>query len=244
VLYNVTSTWQNYDDQGAPIAGATVNWNPTNLTGPITFIGQTDNPTTPNRVRRTIRYNGGASEVHLGNIDTSGNVGSVAPTSINVVRSNGAPDTCGDPPPIIPPPSPTYNDVDIDFTYNDNSSTAIDISGNFTFGAPTLNFNGDISVPVRIDIEGSDTVIDAKLNVNGPLLEFNFGSPIIHLRLHLHLMTTKQDPVHQTFLMTFLLLSLLPLQLSQNPKQDSLRGVIVTVTNIPDDFGLIFQGQS
>jgi len=75
------------------------------------------------------------------------------------------------------PPSPTYNDVDIDFTYNDNSSTAIDISGNFTFGAPTLNFNGDISVPVRIDIEGSDTVIDAKLNVNGPLLEFNFGSP-------------------------------------------------------------------
>jgi len=115
--------------------------------------------------------------VHLGNIDTSGNVGSVAPTSINVVRSNGAPDTCGDPPPIIPPPSPTYNDVDIDFTYNDNSSTAIDISGNFTFGAPTLNFNGDISVPVRIDIEGSDTVIDAKLNVNGPLLEFNFGSP-------------------------------------------------------------------
>jgi len=242
VLYNVTSTWQNYDDQGAPIAGATVNWNPTNLTGPITFIGQTDNPTTPNRVRRTIRYNGGASEVHLGNIDTSGNVGSVAPTSINVVRSNGAPDTCGDPPPIIPPPSPTYNDVDIDFTYNDNSSTAIDISGNFTFGAPTLNFNGDISVPVRIDIEGSDTVIDAKLNVNGPLLEFNFGSP------NYSPSPSPSPDDYETGPGTPDVPDDVPTPITppspivpEPETRQLLRGVIVTVTNIPDDFGLIFQ---
>lgn len=96
--------------------------------------------------------------------------------SINYITpTDGTPDNCGDPPPIIPPPTPNYNTDNDTVTYNDNSNNSVDVDISYTFGSPVININGDLTVPVRVNVEGTDISIGGSFSVNNPEFNFNFG---------------------------------------------------------------------
>lgn len=94
---------------------------------------------------------------------------------VSLNRADGAPDSCGDPPPIIPPPAPQYNDIDAPFTYIDNSGNEVDIDLNFTFGSPLVDFDGELNIPIRINFPDVNIPINGNLTVNKPEFNFNFG---------------------------------------------------------------------
>lgn len=98
-------------------------------------------------------------------------------TVTSLFRADGQPDNCGDPPPPVPPPIPDYNQINAPFTYIDNSGNNIDIDLNFTFGSPVINFDGDLTIPVRINIPEVNIPITGNLNINNPKFNINFGDP-------------------------------------------------------------------
>lgn len=95
----------------------------------------------------------------------------------SVVPPPGTPDTCGDPPPIIPPPVNNYNDIDFNFDYTNNEGDNINIGGNFIFAPVRINLDGELTVPVRLDFSGGTLQLGGDLNLNNGDLNLNFGNP-------------------------------------------------------------------
>jgi hypothetical protein len=76
-----------------------------------------------------------------------------------VVRANGDPDDCGDPPPVYPPPAPI--NIDIDVTYNTDDGTEVTVTIPFIYAPITTDINGDFRIPFTFnfgDIEFSGDV--------------------------------------------------------------------------------------
>lgn len=91
-------------------------------------------------------------------------------------RHDYAPDTCGDPPPVILPPTPGYNHPTINFTYTNNSSVDVSISANLTFAPSVLNNYGDVTVPIRVSLLSDNTIIGGTINLNTGDINLNFGN--------------------------------------------------------------------
>lgn len=90
-----------------------------------------------------------------------------------LVRSDGQPDTCGDPPgPPVPPYSPVT--INQDFSYTDNSQTTVNEEGDFTVWAPVV-IGGNLIAPVTVDIGG--LTINGELDIETGDFNFNFGIP-------------------------------------------------------------------
>lgn len=93
-----------------------------------------------------------------------------------VTRVDGQPDNCGSPPPVVPPPAPDYNVIDVDVTYTDNSGNDITVPIVGVFAPVVIAGNGNIYAPVRVEIP-----TDLNLDINGTLdlttgdINFNFG---------------------------------------------------------------------
>jgi len=159
-----------------------------------------------------------------------------------VTPTGGGPDTCGDPPIIVPPAPPGWNNQEFNFTYQDNSTTDVDIEGNFTFTGPVVNFEGEINVPVRIDIGNVNIPINGTLNLNNAELNINFNnnnyapspspSP-----------DDYRSPDDTPDVPDDVPVPVLPPS-PDSPQDETttiIRGVIVTVTEVADNTGIIFQ---
>lgn len=72
---------------------------------------------------------------------------------LSVVPEDGLPDTCGDPPPIIPPPDVTYEFGD-DITYNIDDSTEITVPVTAVFAPIFVDLDGSLKIPVTVDVGG------------------------------------------------------------------------------------------
>lgn len=177
VAYNITSQWQTIGDDGLPIAGTQVSWNPTGLTGPITYIGPLQSQTNPNSVNRSVLYNGGSSRINFGSLDTTGFAKTYELISASITRQDGQPDVCGDPPPIINPPLPNSNVFDVDITYTDSDNIDITIPVTITFAPSYVGGNLEINMPFNINAD-----VDLGFNVEGVVnlstgaINFNFGA--------------------------------------------------------------------
>lgn len=97
---------------------------------------------------------------------------------LSIVRNDGAPDDCGDPPEVpVGPPQPDYNDIDIDINYSPHTGPDITVPVNFIFAPVRVNLNGEVNIPVKIDIGNINVPITGNLNINNPSLNLNFGNP-------------------------------------------------------------------
>lgn len=98
--------------------------------------------------------------------------------SVVIVPEGGGSDTCGDPPPAIPPYTPGDNSVTTNVTYNDNDNTEITVPVVIAFGYANVNIDGTISIPVEINASLNPEVnLNGELNLNGGDVNFNFGNP-------------------------------------------------------------------
>lgn len=245
VLYNVTSQWQTLDDNDAPISGTVVNWNPTGLIGPITFIGPLPSEDVPGRINRSILHNNGDSRVNFGSLDTSGIAKTYQLISANIVRADGLPDLCGDPAPIIPAPDPGYNQPSLDFTYIDYSDNSVNLTGNFIFGAPLIKVDGTLTIPVRIDLGGVNPTFNGNLNLNEPFIEINFGN-----RNYTPSPSPSPDgyrsPDESPDVPDDVPVPVTPPSPDESEPDTSrvIRGVIVTIINLSESVGVIYQGEN
>lgn len=160
----------------------------------------------------------------------------------NIARVGGGPDDCGNPPPVTPTPDPGYRTQPITINYTDNSNNPVTINANFSFTGPSINFNGDMTIPVRIDFPDVNIPIKGEFNINNTSLTLDFSN-------------VNYGPTSQPNPDTFrspddtpdnpddVPVPIIPPS-PDNPQDESttiIRGVIVTVTGVPEDFGIIFQ---
>lgn len=97
---------------------------------------------------------------------------------LRVQRIDLGPDNCGSlPPPEPTPPDPNYRRRPFNITYNDNSNNSVNLNGTLIIARPTVNFNGELNIPVRILIPGITIPITGNFNVNRPEFNFNFNNP-------------------------------------------------------------------
>lgn len=161
---------------------------------------------------------------------------------LSVARIDGQPDICGNPAPVPEPPDENYRQRDINITYQDNSQTNIDLTGNFTFGSPTINLRGELTIPVRIDIGDINIPIKGELNINNPEITLDFRNinygPSSQPNPD-NYRSPDDTPPNPPDVPD----DVIPPS-PDDPEDESrrvIRGVIVTTTEIPEDFGVIFQ---
>lgn len=161
-LYNVTIT---YEQSNLTTCGAfTFTNNQFNLMGPIVglrlefelFI-PADPPNVlfdANRYNVYLQYNGGASEIQINDhiFDGCGNPNDVFIS--NIVRSDGMPDNCGNPPVSYPGPPPSSNDLTT--IINITNGDTIDNSYTVVFNKTQNSYN----FPISFKINGVNATLD------------------------------------------------------------------------------------
>lgn len=111
----------------------------------------------------------------VGNFDAT-YYSNVTAAIASVSRVDGQPDNCGDPPPVIEPPTPGYNSPDINFTYTTNNNVDVDISASLTFAPSVLNNYGDVTVPIRISLLSDNTIFGGDINLSTGAINISFGN--------------------------------------------------------------------
>lgn len=115
--------------------------------GPITGIRYIPNPA-GNGARVVIDANG-VYEGRFGFTTTNSEPFFRNLRITSVVRDDGLPDNCGDPPPDTSPPPPGYNIYNDNVTYNDTNNVEVTIPVILTFGYATVNIDGRLSIPIN-----------------------------------------------------------------------------------------------
>lgn len=164
----------------------------------------------------------------------------------SVVRTDGLPDTCGDPPIPTPTPTPGYNETDINIIYTDNSDDDVSLSVPFIFAPITVNLKGELTVPIRIDVGDVDFQLGGDINLSTGGIDINFGNRNYNRNGQPN-PDSYECPTDTPGIPPTVPEPVLPP--SPNDSEDSttrvLRGVIVTVTSIePGVSTLIFQGSN
>lgn len=134
-----------FDIAFSGVPGAITGADFVNSAGNVTTIFVLGKPTTSNP---SGRYGIGSLATNFG---AGQDINSASPNS--VVRQDGAPDTCGNPPPNTPPFVPggnVYNDFS---TYVNNEGNTVTIPVALVFGYATLNLDGTLNFPINAKFE-------------------------------------------------------------------------------------------
>jgi len=93
----------------------------------------------------------------------------------NVVRVDGLPDNCGNPPPLpINPPPPNGNVREREITYDNSDGGTSTVNVTLIAGNAFINVNAEVIVPVTVNLENNLTVT-ANLNVSTGGISFSPG---------------------------------------------------------------------
>lgn len=178
VLYNVNcimtrvsgSTQNPFSVSGqayGPIRGATFRNIGSNVTQLI-VLGS------PNGSNTTGEYGIGSVATNFGSPDTNVNGFTVA----SVSRADSAPDTCGNPDPVIPPYTPGDNTVNNNVTYVDNEGNNVTIPVVIAFGYAKIDANANINIPFTLNLDVTPTAnITGNLNLNTGDVTYNANNP-------------------------------------------------------------------
>lgn len=159
-----------------------------------------------------------------------------------IYRADGLPDDCGVVPAPVPPPAPNYNTENTTVNYNDYSNNSVDVDLNITIGSPQLRIDGDVNIPVRIFSPDTNIEIGGSFSVNDPTFNFNFGdnnyapSPSPNGSDY----GTPADPPECPVDVP----TPIPPTDPSEPEPETrrtIRGVLVTVTEIGESSSVIFQ---
>lgn len=118
---------------------------------------------------------------------------------VSVTRVDGQPDNCGNPPTPVPPYTPGGNTYNTNLTYN-SGGTAITIPVGLAFGYAALNVNGQLNIPVRVQLN-VDPTFNVNFNLSTGNIEFDFGggagrnpnSPDVRITVQPYDTTTDDD---------------------------------------------------
>jgi len=187
VKYNVTLRWIL---DGVPAASVTIG-----LLGPLGGLTVTQN--TASSYTRSMQAGGRFTLIGAScgpvtdNVPGTKDLGSVSSNQtitaevVSVVRCDGDPDTCGDPPPVFPPPTPI--NIDIDVTYNTDEGDEVTVTIPFIYAPITTDIYGNFRIPFIFefgDIEFSGNVsLEPNFNVtiNPPPAPRGTDSPLTDL---------------------------------------------------------------
>lgn len=84
--------------------------------------------------------------------------------NLHYIRDDGNPDTCGDPPPVVPPPVNNYNTHNVNITYNDNGGNTVSIPVTLVYGQAFIDANLNVQIPVKVQFSPKVS-FTANLNV-------------------------------------------------------------------------------
>lgn len=156
---------------------------PINLTGPIGGISVQGPKTVGGRPAFTsvvIQANPSATP----NIDNTANSGFTNAAITSIVRADGQPDTCGNPPggppipPPPPPPVPTPPDIDLPVT-PPGGGPDINLTFSPRTGPIFVGVGGGLFIPVNVRVNGPNINVNAPVSVpvNISLPDFNISFP-------------------------------------------------------------------
>ena len=106
-------------------------------------------------------------------------------TNVSVVRLDGMPDICGNPPPVFPPATPI--NIDIDVTYNIDDGTEVTVTIPFIYAPITTDINGYFRIPFTFEFGGvefsGNVSLEPEFNVtiNPPPAPRGTDSPVTDL---------------------------------------------------------------
>ena len=104
---------------------------------------------------------------------------------VSVATCDGSPDTCGDLPPVFPPP--TFIDVDVDVTYNIDNGDETTVTIPFVYAPITTDIYGNFRIPFTFNFGGIDfsggiqVAPEFNVNVNPPPAPRGTDSPVTDL---------------------------------------------------------------
>lgn len=183
----------------------------------------------------------GTGNVYIGNLNFPAET-YVDYSITSIVRVDGQPDTCGDPPVLIPDPEPGFNEGDTNITYTNNDGLDLTVPLNFIFADLNVNLKGELTVPVRIDLGGLNFKIGGELNLNTGDLNLNFGNRNYNRNGLPNPDGYKPDPNLPDVPDNVPDDVYVPSPTDEDDDTSRiLRACIVTTTNVPDDISLIFQ---
>ncbi len=157
ILYTVNVTLQRRFNNGSPVTDPR---SIINIPGKVTGVELRQRPSDTRILEIAIfsSFNGGSPAIRT---DVVGGVGVTATMQIDsIVREDGQPDNCGDPPSPgydpIPPPSPEDTSGNITITNNEGDSYEYNVSVNLDEGGtvvfpPVINVGG---ISVTLDVGG------------------------------------------------------------------------------------------
>lgn len=147
-----------------------------NVLGPITFIGVETSGNQKTVLVRAQPLPSAPGGVYAYSSFNTQYYSSVTVTVHSITRTDGQPDNCGDPPPVIPTPPSNYNDIDFNFTYTTDVNVDVNVGANITFAPSVLNNYGDVIVPIRVSLLSDNTIFGGDINLNTGDININFGN--------------------------------------------------------------------
>lgn len=245
VLYDVS---YSYDFRSgifnAPPGTVTPSSGTRRVTGKVNGIRAVN---TTNSAKAELLTDGGIIDLGGGSSGFPNNVRVENERITNIVRVGGLPDNCGNPtpPPVIPDPDPTGDDIDI--TYDNDQGDTITNNFSITFGSAYIDINSQINIPVNIqNNDDSDFQINAALNFNTGNLNFYAGNPSYP--------PGSGQPGKDSYKPGEDLPPIPPTVPSTDPPpfpptseaetEDIIAGAVVTVSEVPSDISIIFQSEN
>lgn len=140
------------------------------LAGPILGLVQ---GTSGNATTFSVRHGVCSGGVQTGTTLTQVSSSSAGTTAsiVSIIRVDGQPDNCGNPPPVIRPPNPGDVTVNRNVTYNNSNNVSVTIPVVFVYARATLDVDANITIPFTANINGELNVtgnvnVDGTVNIN------------------------------------------------------------------------------
>lgn len=121
-------------------------------------------------------------ENFLGGVNTS-SFENITLTSFTATRQDGLPDTCGDPPVVIPPYDPDFFKGDTNITYVNNNNVTITVPVGFAVGIAYFDANLNFKIPVNFTFSPNFNIsptfkFDISANFNFNTGDFDIDIPV------------------------------------------------------------------
>lgn len=246
VPYTVTIAWDRELSIVQPPSGSIID--PRSVTS--TYLGaiqglRVNNQPTLDQL--FLQHAGTESPIDSFGSSTPGDSAIINQRIVSVTRVDGLPDNCGNPapPPVVPDPNPTGDDIDI--TYDNDEGDTITNNFAITFGSAYIDINSQINIPVNIqNNDNSEFQINASLNLNTGDLNYYAGNPSYP--------PGSGQPGKDAYKPGNDLPPVPPTVPSTDPPpfpptseaetEDIIAGAVVTVSEVPQDITVLFQSEN
>lgn len=95
-------------------------------------------------------------------------------TDVTVSRLDGQPDNCGNPPPVLLPPPPGWDNFDDNLDYEDEDGNNFVVPVGVIIAPAFISFNGELQIPFQLNFSPEFT-LNGTFNIGTGDINFNFS---------------------------------------------------------------------